>query len=104
MPQQLTSFIFSTSGFHIDRFCLSGLCRLAAVLTQIGIQKRNEKKGQKLSVFGTLMSLRGATLAPDFVRALNYIDVVFYKNQKVLLLLSEGTAAHAVAPKGRLAV
>jgi hypothetical protein len=29
------------------------------------------------------MSLRALPLAPDYVRALNYIDVVFYKNAKV---------------------
>jgi hypothetical protein len=54
-----------------------------AVVTQIVVQRRTEKRDQKIWVFGTLMSLRASMLATDFVRALNYIDVVFYKNQKV---------------------
>jgi hypothetical protein len=56
---------------------------IAAVLTQIFVQRRQEKRNQKLWVFGTLMSNRATVIAPDFVRALNYIDVVFYKNDDV---------------------
>jgi uncharacterized protein DUF6680 len=56
---------------------------IAAVLTQIFVQRRQEKRNQKLWVFGTLMSNRATVIAPDFVRALNYIDVVFYKNDEV---------------------
>jgi len=56
---------------------------IAAVLTQIYVQRRQEKRNQKLWVFGTLMSNRATVIAPDFVRALNYIDVVFYKNEDV---------------------
>ena len=56
---------------------------IAAVLTQIYVQRRQEKRNQKLWVFGTLMSNRATIIAQDFVRALNYIDVVFYKNDKV---------------------
>lgn len=54
-----------------------------AVLTQLGWQRRKEKRDQKAWVFGTLMSLRAQQLAPDYVRALNCIDVVFYNNSKV---------------------
>ena len=78
-----------------------------AVITQIVVQRRKEKRDQKIWVFGTLMSLRSAMLSPDFVRALNYIDVVFYKNQKVrerwktLLshLASEAYKAAVIAPE-----
>lgn len=56
---------------------------ILAVLTQIFVQRYQEKRTQKFWVFSTLMNLRGAALAPDFVRALNYIDVVFHKNKKV---------------------
>jgi hypothetical protein len=55
-----------------------------AVLIQLGFQKRNEKQQQKFLVFSTLMSLRApGTMAAEYVRALNYIDVVFYNNSKV---------------------
>ncbi len=56
---------------------------ILAVLSQLGWQRRKEKRDQKVWVFSQLMSLRALPLAPDYVRALNYIDVVFYKNAKV---------------------
>ncbi len=56
---------------------------ILAVVTQILVQRRHEKRGQKLWVFGTLMSSRATVIAPDFVKALNYIDVVFYNNVEV---------------------
>src|SRR5437016_977421 len=56
---------------------------ILAVLTQLFWQRWRLKQDQRLWVFGTLMSLRAAALSPDYVRALNYIDVVFYKNEKV---------------------
>lgn len=54
-----------------------------AVATQIVWYRWKEKRDQKAWVFNTLMSLRALPLAPDYVKALNYIDVVFYKNAKV---------------------
>jgi hypothetical protein len=54
-----------------------------AVITQILHQRWNEKRQQKFWVFSTLMSLRASALAPDYVRALNYIDVVFFENEKI---------------------
>lgn len=54
-----------------------------AVLTQLLWQHYRQKRDQKLWVFGQLMSLRAVQVAPDFVKALNFIDVVFYKNQEV---------------------
>lgn len=56
---------------------------ILAVATQLVAQGKKEKRAQRLWVFSTLMSLRATQLAPDYVRALNYIDVVFYKNNQV---------------------
>lgn len=56
---------------------------ILAVLGQLGWQRWKEKRDLKVWVFSQLMSLRATPLAPDYVRALNYIDVVFYKNAKV---------------------
>lgn len=56
---------------------------ILAVVTQFIWQKYRQKRDLKLWVFGTMMSLRGIPLNPEFVRAVNFIDVVFYKNQKV---------------------
>jgi hypothetical protein len=54
-----------------------------AVVTQLWWQRYRQKRDQKLFVFGTLMSLRGASVSQDYVKALNFIDVVFYQNEKV---------------------
>jgi len=54
-----------------------------AVLTQLVWQHVKELRNQKLWVFGQLMSLRGFSVTPDWVKALNFIDVVFYKDEKV---------------------
>jgi hypothetical protein len=56
---------------------------IAAVLTQLWIQARKAKRDQKLWVYGTLLSLRATWIAPEFVRAMNFVDVVFYKNDEV---------------------
>jgi hypothetical protein len=56
---------------------------LAAVVTQLWFESRRERRRQKLWVFHTLMSNRRTVLNPDFVRALNSIDVVFYRNSTV---------------------
>ncbi|MDR5729800.1 MAG: hypothetical protein RB191_20495 [Terriglobia bacterium] len=56
---------------------------LAAVVTQLWFESRRERRRQKHWVFHTLMSNRRTVLNPDFVRALNSIDVVFYSNSTV---------------------
>ena len=56
---------------------------VAAVLTQLWFERRREVRRQKLWVFTTLMSNRGAVLSLDFVRALNAIEVVFYQNSMI---------------------
>lgn len=56
---------------------------LAAVATQLWFERRRERQRQKLWVFHTLMANRRTVLNPDFVRALNSIDVVFYQNTGV---------------------
>ncbi|HXY25379.1 MAG TPA: DUF6680 family protein [Candidatus Acidoferrum sp.] len=55
---------------------------ILAVVTQLWWQHYKQRRDQKLWVFGTLMTNR-ATITPDFVKALNFIDVVFYKNEVV---------------------
>jgi hypothetical protein len=56
---------------------------LLAVVTQFIWQRVRQIRDQKLWVFGTLMSMRRFNISPDFVKALNFIDVVFYKEKKV---------------------
>src|SRR2546430_742530 len=56
---------------------------IAAVLTQLWFQKRRTARDQKLWVYGALISLRATWIAPDFVRALNFVDVVFYGNKLI---------------------
>src|SRR5260370_36866604 len=54
-----------------------------AVITQLTWQRWKEIRDQKRWIFNTLMSLRAMPLSPDYVKALNMIDVVFYKNGAV---------------------
>ena|SRR5215469_870885 len=54
-----------------------------AVVTQLWWQHYKQQRDQKLWVFSTLMGLRGVMLNPDFVKALNFIDVVFYENGRI---------------------
>jgi hypothetical protein len=56
---------------------------ICAVITQIVWQRWKENRTQRIWVFSTLMSLRAQPVSPDYVKALNNIDVVFYKNEKV---------------------
>ena len=79
--EQATHYGLKTSEWIMVAAVIVG--PIFAVLTQLFWQRWRVKQDQKLWVFGTLMSLRAAALSPDYVRALNYIDVVFYKNQKV---------------------
>jgi hypothetical protein len=53
------------------------------VVTQFIRQKMRQRHDEKLWVFSNLMINRNTPLVPDFVRATNYIDVVFYKNEKI---------------------
>jgi hypothetical protein len=56
---------------------------ILAVVTQFIWQKVRARRDQKVWVFSNLMINRHAPLTPDFVKAANYIDVIFFKNQKV---------------------
>jgi hypothetical protein len=56
---------------------------ILAVVTQLVWQKMRLKRDQKLWVFSTMMSLRAVPLNPDFIKAVNFIDVVFYNNKKI---------------------
>jgi hypothetical protein len=56
---------------------------IAAVLAQLWIQHHNKIRDQKLWVYGLLTSNRAAWASADFVRAMNFVDVVFYKNEDV---------------------
>ena len=76
---------------------------ILAVVTQLWWQSRKQKRDQKLWVFGTLMTMRGSSLSQDYVKALNFIDVVFYKNTMVRekwkkLLTHLSSAAYKAVP------
>jgi hypothetical protein len=51
---------------------------ILAVQAQKTIERWRDIRRQKLWVFSTLMSTRATRLAPDHIRALNMIDLVFY--------------------------
>jgi len=56
---------------------------ILAVLTQLIWQLIKQKRDAKVWVFSTMMSLRGFPLNPEFIRAANSIDVVFFKNEGI---------------------
>ena len=63
---------------------------VTAVCITLWWQQRKEKRDAKLRLFGTLMAHRKAMpLAPEWVMALNLIDVVFSDHPKVLALWHE---------------
>ncbi len=53
------------------------LSPIIPILLGIWIGRRIEKRNKKYFIFSTLMSLRRAPLAADFVRCLNMIDIEF---------------------------
>lgn len=56
---------------------------LIATLITIYWQRRNQSKNEKVSIFTILMSKRYDIASEESVNALNMIDVVFYKSEKV---------------------
>jgi hypothetical protein len=56
---------------------------ILAIAGQLWYQRRKELRDAKVGVFRVLMSFRNAQLSPDFVKALNLIDLVFYKDEAV---------------------
>lgn len=62
---------------------------LIAVLVTIYLQNRKEKHNLRMRIFGTLMAIRHSPIIDEGVRALNMIDVVFSKNQKIRKLWHE---------------
>ncbi|MFA6562830.1 MAG: DUF6680 family protein [Verrucomicrobiia bacterium] len=54
-----------------------------AVLVTVYLQDRREKRNQKLWIFHTLIGNRHIAIAPESIRALNMIDVVFHDCNQV---------------------
>ena len=52
---------------------------LIAVQVQKWIERSHERKKQKMEVFSTLMSTRALRTSADHVKALNMIDMTFYR-------------------------
>jgi hypothetical protein len=55
---------------------------IAALLIQRLLDKWRQNKKEKLSLYATLMRLRAVRLSPEYVNALNTIDVVFKKKNR----------------------
>ena len=56
---------------------------VVAILTQLGFQYFNKIRDQKLWVYAQLISNRATWASVDFVRSMNVVDVVFYKNAAI---------------------
>src|SRR5437016_3860610 len=56
------------------------LSPIIALELETKLNTRREARTRKLRVFKTLMAYRGTPLSPDFVQALNLIDVEFDAN------------------------
>ncbi|PHV12498.1 DUF6680 family protein [Chitinimonas sp. BJB300] len=54
---------------------------ILAVQAQKAVETFRVKRARKIKLFGTLMATRAGRIAPEHVRALNMIDLVFYGEQ-----------------------
>jgi hypothetical protein len=71
----------TTSQFWIYMVAIL-LSPLIAVQVTVWIQRYQEKRLRKLSIFKTLMATRASGLAAEHVQALNMIDIEFYGKDK----------------------
>ncbi len=65
------------------------LSPVIALLISKWLDNRKEKRFQRLSILGTIIANRHTPTSPDAVRAMNLIDIAFYKDVKVRTLWKE---------------
>ena len=61
---------------------------IIAVVISMQINKRNQRQQDRINIFKTLMTTRNRSTI-DYVNSINSIDIIFYKNKKVLNALKE---------------
>lgn len=91
----MQTFFLGLEFKDLAMICAVLLGPILAVQAQKAVESLQEKKRRKISLFEQLMATRAARLAPEHVRALNMVDLVFY-GERVLGILHRTTREQRV--------